>query len=94
MRRGMYESRVHDPAKNQPPQEAKSACAAPCSTLRDKLADTPTPKPQEGTWTLTAPDGRTWSAPTPLLCCRAEQRERVPGDVGVARVLRALDMDV
>ena len=48
-----------------------------------------TPKPQAGTWTLTAPDGRTWEASSPLHCCGAEQRERVPTDVALARILEA-----
>ena len=48
-----------------------------------------TPKPQTGTWTLTAPDGRTWEASSPLHCCGAEQRERVPADVALARILKA-----
>ena len=48
-----------------------------------------TPKPQAGTWTLTAPDGRTWEASSPLHCCGAEQRERVPADVALARILEA-----
>lgn len=34
-------------------------------------------KPQEGTWTLTAPDGRTWTGKTPIECCGAEHHERV-----------------
>ena len=53
------------------------------------LADTPTPKPQGGMWTLTAPDGRTYQADSPLRCCGLEQRERVPADVAMARILRA-----
>ena len=53
------------------------------------LADTPTPKPQEGLWTLTAPDGRTYQADSPLRCCGLEQRERVPADVAMARIFRA-----
>lgn len=48
-----------------------------------------TPKPQAGTWTLTAPDGRTWQAESPLHCCGAESRERVPADVALARILKA-----
>ena len=48
-----------------------------------------TPKPQAGTWTRTAPDGRTWEASSPLHCCGAEQRERVPADVALARILEA-----
>lgn len=46
-----------------------------------------TPKPMQGTWTLTAPDGRTWLAESPLRACGMEQRERVPPEVGLARVL-------
>jgi hypothetical protein len=41
-----------------------------------------------GTWTLTAPDGRTWQADSPLRCTRLEQRERVPADVAFARILK------
>ena len=50
-------------------------------------------KPQAGTWTLTAPDGRTWEASSPLHCCGAEQRERVPADVALARILEAAKPD-
>lgn len=46
-----------------------------------------TPKPMPGTWTLTAPDGRTWQADSPLRCVSVEQRERVPADVALARVV-------
>ena len=48
---------------------------------------TDTPKPMQGTWTLIAPDGRTWQADSPLRCVAAEQRERVPASVAVERVL-------
>lgn len=47
-------------------------------------------KSMPGTWTLTAPDGRTWQADTPLRCAAAEQRERVPADVAMARVMEAI----
>jgi len=50
-----------------------------------------TPKPMEGTWTLTAPDGRIWQADSPLRACSLEQRERVPPEVGLARVLAMAD---
>ena len=46
-----------------------------------------TPKPMPGTWTLTAPDGRTWQADSPLRCVSVEQRERVPANVAMARVV-------
>lgn len=55
----------------------------------DELAARPTPKPMVGTWTLTAPDGRTWRDKSPLHCCSAELRERVPADVALARMLEA-----
>jgi hypothetical protein len=42
-----------------------------------------------GTWTLTAPDGRTWLAESPLRAAAAEGRDRVPAEVAIARVLRA-----
>lgn len=58
-----------------------------------KFADMPTPKPQQGTWTLTAPDGRTWQAETPLRCCAMENRERVPAHVALGRIARGLDDD-
>ena len=48
-----------------------------------------TRKPMEGTWTLTAPDGRSWQDESPLRVCGAEQRERVPDDVALSRILRA-----
>lgn len=48
-----------------------------------------TPKPMPGTWTLTAPDGRTWQADSPLQCCGMESRERVPADVALARIMKA-----
>jgi hypothetical protein len=51
------------------------------------MSEPTTPKPMQGTWTLTAPDGRTWQADSPLLALRAEQRERVPADVALARIM-------
>ena len=46
--------------------------------------------PQAGTWTLTAPDGRTWQADSPLRCVSAEMLERVPASVAVARIWAAV----
>ncbi len=65
--------------------------AAPAEQPQDGelLADTPTPKPQAGLWTLTAPDGRMYQADSPLRCCGLEQRERIPADVAMARIIRA-----
>ena len=69
---------------------AKIKSPAPLALPSDaELADTPTPKPQGGMWTLTAPDGRTYQADSPLRCCGLEQRERVPADVAMARIFRA-----
>lgn len=49
-----------------------------------------TPKPQAGTWTLIAPDGRTWKADSPLRCVAIEQRERVPDHIAMARIIAAV----
>lgn len=57
------------------------------------LASVRTPPPQVGTWTLTAPDGRTWQAESPLKCCSLEQRERVPASVALARIYREMGYD-
>lgn len=59
--------------------------------LNEAIADTPTPKAQEGEWTLTAPDGRQWKADSPLKCVSNEIRERVPPDVAMARINRELE---
>jgi len=50
-----------------------------------------TPKPMPGIWTLTAPDGRTWQAESPLRCCGAESRERIPAEVALGRILKAAE---
>jgi hypothetical protein len=55
------------------------------------MSEPATPKPMQGTWTLTAPDGRTWQADSPLRACSAEQRERVPPAVALARVMAMAD---
>jgi hypothetical protein len=71
--------------------QAQGQDASPAEQPQDGelLSDTPTPKPQAGLWTLTAPDGRTYQADSPLRCCGLEQRQRVPADVAMARILRA-----
>ena len=48
-----------------------------------------TAKPQEGTWTLIAPDGRTWRAESPLRCVGLEHRERVPPEISLKRIWTA-----
>ena len=45
---------------------------------------------QAGTWTLIAPDGRTWQADSPLRCVAAEQRERIPAEVALLRLYESL----
>lgn len=52
------------------------------------IADIVTQRSMEGTWTLTAPDGRQWQAESPLKCCKAEMDERVPADIALARIMR------
>jgi hypothetical protein len=50
-----------------------------------------TPKPMQGTWTLTAPDGRTWQAESPLRVVATESRERIPASVALERIYAAAD---
>jgi hypothetical protein len=52
-----------------------------------------TPKPMQGTWTLTAPDGRTWQADSPLRVVAAESRERIPATVALERIYAAASED-
>lgn len=51
-----------------------------------------TPKPQNGTWILTAPDGTQFKAESPLKCCRKEQETRVPAQVALDRLFAAMNM--
>jgi hypothetical protein len=46
---------------------------------------------QEGTWTLTAPDGRKWQADSPLRVVSLEQRQRVPAEVALHRIFKEAD---
>ena len=55
------------------------------------MTEIATQKPMVGTWRLTSPDGRYWEGTGPLAACRAEQVERVPPSVQLARVLAAAD---
>ena len=51
-----------------------------------KLADETTPKPMVGEWTLTAPDGRAWTADSPMRGVSVEMNDRVPPLVALARI--------
>lgn len=46
-----------------------------------------TPKPQHGIWTLIAPDGRQYTANSPLGCASLEINERVTEEVMLERIL-------
>lgn len=48
-------------------------------------------EPQEGTWTLTAPDGRQWTGASGLKAAAAEQRERIPPAVQLERIFAELE---
>ena len=48
-------------------------------------------EPQEGTWTLTAPDGRQWTGASGLLAAAAEQSERIPKEVQLERIFAAAE---
>lgn len=61
-----------------------------CGGVIAKRSQSPTRYPaQKGTWTLIAPDGRTWTAETPLACVGKEHRERIPPSVALERIFRA-----
>lgn len=44
-----------------------------------------------GTWTLTAPDGRTWTGSSPLKACSAELNERRPAIEQLRNLLKGID---
>lgn len=58
-----------------------------------KLAAQPTPKPMAGEWALTAPDGRTWKASSPIHCVQAESNARIPREIALARIRAGLLKD-
>lgn len=49
-------------------------------------------EPQEGIWTLTAPDGRQWTGESGLCAAAAEQRERIPPAVQLERIFAEFDL--
>lgn len=55
-----------------------------------ELAAQPTPKPMAGEWTLTAPDGRTWKAESPIHCVQAESNDRIPPLLALSRIRRSM----
>lgn len=58
---------------------------APNSSSKDE-----TPKAEAGTWTLISPSGKQWQASNPIRCAAAEQRERVPPEVAMERIIAAI----
>jgi hypothetical protein len=54
------------------------------------LADTETPPPMAGTWTLVRPDGKHFDAESPMRCVHTEMQDRVPPLVALARIRRGL----
>jgi hypothetical protein len=47
------------------------------------------PKVQEGIWTLIAPDGRRWTAESPLRLAALENAERIPATERLRRIMAA-----
>ena len=43
----------------------------------------------KGEWMLIAPNGRKWTAESPLHCVRAELNDRVPATVQLQRIMKA-----
>lgn len=60
-------------------------------SIPQKLPESTTPRWQAGTWTLTAPDGRTWQADSPLKTVGAEQRDRIPAELALKRIFAACE---
>lgn len=54
------------------------------------LAGSKTPEPMAGVWVLTAPDGQTWTADSPMRVVTKEVNSRVPPQVALARIRRSL----
>lgn len=50
-----------------------------------------TPKPLQGIWKLTSPDGRVWAGESPLRCVSMEQADRIPATVRLQRIMEAAD---
>jgi hypothetical protein len=78
-------------ASPTPPAGGSSDHLAACDGDVEMLPTPPAQRWQVGTWTLTAPDGRTWQADSPLKACSAEQRDRIPPEVALKRIFDALD---
>ena len=79
------------PAVNPASDAGSSGHLAACDGGGAMLPTPPAQRWQVGTWTLTAPDGRTWQADSPLKACSAEQRDRIPPEVALKRIFDALD---
>ena len=64
------------------------------STTLDKylpFADVPTPKPEKGLWMLMSPSGKTYVGDSPIDCIRLEIDSRVPPQVALGRIARAMN---
>jgi hypothetical protein len=46
-----------------------------------------------GEWTLVSPSGRTWKSDAPLKAAAAEQRDRIPATVRLARIMADMSGD-
>lgn len=49
-----------------------------------------TAEPVANTWTLTGPDGRQWKDTSPIRVCAAAQRDTIPPEVALERVMRGM----
>ena len=50
------------------------------------IAETETPKPETGEWTLISPTGNVFYGTSPLRCVMAESNARIPALVAMARI--------
>lgn len=76
------------------PDPVRFACLKDLSVEQIRtLAVSATAPAMEGTWVLTAPNGREYIAESPMGCWRAEQHERIPAKVALARIYVATFLD-
>jgi hypothetical protein len=84
-------------------QKPSAECSCERAKLYDKvreIANQASPaeertnmKAQEGTWTLVAPDGRKWTADSPLRACAAELYSRRSAAECLKNIFSALDAE-
>ena len=58
---------------------------------KDPKQPAPDYKSEAGLWRLTSPSGTNYYADSPMKCLQAEQHDRIPASVAMARIWAAVD---